>query len=147
VKHRPKSVAFIAGIAVLQGILAFVFSDRAGVAPGWAAGGPGRKLYLALAVLSIVLGCAIFLRDNAARVLLLWLQSIVFLSAIVTVALLIRRGTVPNLFEVARVAWCFFLGAASLWTLSGTNSMEFFGDGHAGGHAPGPSHDGAHSAH
>jgi hypothetical protein len=144
---RPKSVSFMAGIVVLQGILAFALIDRPGAAPGWAASGLGRTAYLALAVLSVVLGLALLTRDNAARVLVLWLEALVFLSSIATIALLVHEVRLPLPLELARALWGFFFGLAVLWTLSGPNAMACFGAGHAEHVHGGGGHGGAHAHH
>jgi hypothetical protein len=133
---RPKSVGFIAGIAMLQGILAFAMADKPGVAPAWAAAGPGRYAWWAFAALSIVLGCAMMLRDDAARVVFLWLEGLVALSAVVALGQLIHEGALPSARLLARMLWCFVFGMAALWILSGPNAMAFFGAGREehGGH-------------
>src|SRR5262245_51697647 len=137
---RPKSVGFAAGIAILQGILAIARIGRVGVAPGWAADGLGHSVFIGLAALSIVLGLALLVRDDAARIALLWLQALVFLSSIVTVALLIRHGALPGAWMLARILWTFFFGLSSLWILSGPNAMAYFGAARSGhgqkAHAP-----------
>jgi hypothetical protein len=143
---RPKSVSFIAGIAILQGCLAIARVGGTAVAPGWSADGVGRYVYVALAALSIVLGLGLLLRDDGARVAFLWLQGLVFLSSIVTVSFLIHRGTVPGAWMLARILWTFFFGGAALWILSGPSAMAYFGAG-LSGHGHGQGHDRAHAPH
>ena len=133
------SVGFVAGIAILQGILAIARVGREGAVPSWAADGVGRYVYMGLAALSIVLGCGLLLRDDGARIALLWLQATVFLSSIVTISLLIHHGTVPGAWMLARILWAFFFGGASLWILSGPSAMAYFGAGR-GGHGHGHAH-------
>jgi hypothetical protein len=141
---RPKSVGFIAGIAVLQGILAIALARKEGVAPAWAASSVGHVLYLGLAGVSILLGVALLVRDDAARVGLLWLQTLLLVSSTVTLALLIHHGTLPGRFLLLRMLWGFLFGTAALWTLAGPNAMEFFGAGSAG---RGGNGHGSHASH